>query len=288
VSSTLGLGFALGRASGACGFDFGGAALPAGATLTRGSAGSIIDAAGAVRTVAADAPRFDHDPVSGARTGLLIEPAASNAIAHPHGFTVAPWTLDQGDDGSLPVTTPGQPAPDGTNGAVRVDFARGIGFSRLRNNVAVPAAGQYCFSLWLCAAAPGPSITLRLDGTDSGTLMLDTRWRRAAFTSAVGTIVDVQLILWSLIAGAPLTTSVFAWGAQLEPGASPTSFVEGSRAADVLTLDWGAKGVADGALAVRYRFDDDSWATGIQTVSGGRAVVPTDLPRAALRRIERA
>lgn len=287
MSSTLGLGFALGGSDGATGFDFGGDGLPAGATLTRGSAGSTFGATGLVRSVGADVARFDHDPASGARCGLLIEPAATNAITDPHGFDAPSWLRDQGDGGQLPVPTSGQTAPDGSTAATQIDFARGNGFSRLIRNVPVAAAGPHCFSIWLRAAVPGPAIALRLDGADGGTLPLDTGWRRFAFGVPVGSSVDVQLILWSVIAAAPLTASVFAWGAQLEPGTAPTSFISGSRAADALTLNWGSLGVADGSVAVRYDFDDGSSAVRATSVTGGTAPVPTDLPRPWLRRARR-
>lgn len=289
MSGPLGLGFTLGSCGSGCGFDFGRDALPAGATLTRGSAGSCLGADGVLRMLAADAPRFDHDPVTGARRGLLTEPAATNAISHPHGFAAPPWSGDAGGDGTAPVVTPGQPAPNGANDATRIDFARGTGgFSRLRCYASVGAPGRYCVSVWLRAAAPGPAMALRLNGSDGGTISIGTGWQRMAFSALVEATIDVQLILWSGIAGAPLAASVVAWGAQLEPGPAPTSFIDGARRADVLTLDWRARGVPDGPLAVHYSFDDGSRATGIQHVSGGVAVVPTDLPRAALRRIARA
>ncbi|MBX9860406.1 MAG: hypothetical protein K2Y20_12560 [Sphingomonas sp.] len=287
MSSTLGLGFALGGSDGAPGFDFSGDGLPAGATLTRGSAGSTLGADGVLRSVAADVARFDHDPTSGAKRGILIEPAATNAISDPHGFGATSWMRDQGGGGQLPVLTSGQAAPDGSTGATRIDFARGNGFSRLIRNVPLAAAGPHCFSIWLRAVAPGPAIALRLDGADGGTLSLDTGWRRFAFGVPVGSSVDVQLILWSVIAAAPVTASVFAWGAQIEPGTAPTSFISGSRAADVLTLDWRGLGVADGSVAVRYDFDDGSSAVRATTVTGGTAPVPTDLARPWLRRARR-
>ena len=52
-----------------------------------------------------------------------------------------------------------------------------------------------------------------------------------------------------------------------------------SRAADVLTLNWASLGVADGAVVVRYTFDDGSTQDVATAVSGGSAVVPTPLAR---------
>lgn len=76
---------------------------------------------------------------------------------------------------------------------------------------------------------------------------------------------------------------------QIETGAGatsriPTGAAAVTRAADVLTLGWGARGVADGVVTVRYGFDDGSVQDVATTVSGGTAVVPVTLARARVRR----
>lgn len=48
--------------------------------FTRGSAASYFDAAGGLQSAAADAPRFDHDPATGAPLGLLIEESRTNVL----------------------------------------------------------------------------------------------------------------------------------------------------------------------------------------------------------------
>lgn len=48
--------------------------------FTRASAATRVNAAGLIETVPSDAPRFDHDPMTGARLGLLIEEARTNYL----------------------------------------------------------------------------------------------------------------------------------------------------------------------------------------------------------------
>ena len=82
-------------------------------------------------------------------------------------------------------------------------------------------------------------------------------------------------------------------GLQLEQGMAATSYIateatSATRAADRLTLDWRRKGVPDGAMLVRYGFDDGSSQLVETVVAGGVAVVPTDLARPWLRNAARA
>lgn len=89
------------------------------------------------------------------------------------------------------------------------------------------------------------------------------------------------------------TSGVQQWGMQAEIGAGTmTSYIAtgaatATRSADVVTLDWGSKGVGDGPATVRYRFDDGSAQEAAATVAGGTASVPTSLARGWLTRAER-
>lgn len=67
-----------------------------------------------------------------------------------------------------------------------------------------------------------------------------------------------------------------------------TDAVAATRAGDVLTLDWGGQGVANGTIAVRYMFDDRSIQTLATTIAGGVSVVPTTLARRHLIAVEQA
>jgi uncharacterized protein YmfQ (DUF2313 family) len=60
-------------------------------SFSRASTATYFDSAGVMQTAPANIPRFDYDPVSHARLGLLIEAAATNQC--PNSDVFSAWTL---------------------------------------------------------------------------------------------------------------------------------------------------------------------------------------------------
>jgi len=56
-------------------------------TFTRSSTGTYVDSNGVIKTAAANEARFDHDPVSGSSLGLLVEESRTNEILNSQVFT---------------------------------------------------------------------------------------------------------------------------------------------------------------------------------------------------------
>ena len=88
-------------------FDFVSGNLGAGLTLSRTSAAPCHDAAGVMQMAPANQTRFDHDPVTRAPLGLLIEGAATNLLLHSQDFPQTSWVK------SNVGVVGGQAAPDG-------------------------------------------------------------------------------------------------------------------------------------------------------------------------------
>jgi hypothetical protein len=57
-------------------------------SFTRASIATVVNSQGLVETVPADAPRFDHDPVTLAPKGLLLKESRTNLLP---SFTPASW-----------------------------------------------------------------------------------------------------------------------------------------------------------------------------------------------------
>lgn len=291
-------------------FSAGGGALPAGAALTRASAAMRYNAAGALVNVPANGARFDFSPKTLAYRGLLIEGAATNLALRSSDVSNAAW-------GKTGLTAPsaGQLLETATNEA-----------HQIAQNVTVASGAAYTFSTIVAALGSGPTryLMLRFATSTFGNnrnVVFDLS--TGAFTGGTGVTGSAEdlgggkwLVAITATAtssgsvGAAIflrdafTTSTAAYagsasagvnisGVQIEEGAKPTSRIDtagatASRAADVLTLDWGALGVANGTTTLRYTFDDGSTQSVAATISGGSSVIPTNLNRSRVRGVTTA
>jgi len=81
-------------------------------SLTRAGNGTYIDSTGLLATASANVARFDFDPVSLVRRGLLLEGQKVNLMRQSEAFNVTPWSANGltanaaiGPDGSQTVDT---------------------------------------------------------------------------------------------------------------------------------------------------------------------------------------
>ncbi len=198
-------------------------------------------------------PRFDHDPVTGAALGLLIEEARENLLLRSEEFDNAYWSKN-----GTSVTANQAVAPDGTTTADLFTADDGTNDSVFRVVSGVDADSKYTLSAWI-ALAPGsdtPSadsnVNLVLFGdlvaTVSNNIGSDVtsslqRFSITATTDGAPTNFTAQV---GLIQGGDSGVKLLVWGAQVEKGAVPTSYIPTAtgtvtRTADVLSttdLTW--------------------------------------------------
>jgi hypothetical protein len=215
-------------------------------TFTRASSGTYVDSAGVLQTAATDVPRFDHNPTTGESLGLLVEEQRTNLLVRSEEFNNASWTKAGGGTGSAAVVTAnaGQ-APDGTTTADRIELNQGAGttlsdFSQVQQGVTLSAAGVSSFSVWLRSNdANNYSVAIRITDTSTiQTVSVTSAWRRFVVTTtgSASASIAVQLILRGTY-GTSNTADILAWGAQLEAGASPTSYIPTTTAAVTRNAD---------------------------------------------------
>jgi len=210
-------------------------------TFTRASTATFVGSNGLIQSAAINTPRFDHDPVTLACKGLLIEEQRTNLCLRSEEFNVSPWIKNA----AITVTANAQIAPDGTLTADTVDNST-AGANFLAQDVNVTAGTSYVFSFY-AKKGTGSSFIARIRNQTNATifLLLDyssqvttSAWTRVSipFTAPVGcTVVQLR------IRNDDGVGSVHLWGAQLEAGSFPTSYIPTTstaapRSADVCSI----------------------------------------------------
>jgi hypothetical protein len=199
-----------------------------------------------LQTAAAGTPRFDHNPVTGESLGLLIEEQRSNLLTYSEDFSNAAWGKSQVGAGSIPVVTANTAiAPDGSTTADTVVFVSpASGDQSVLSRVSATSPGAYTGSFYVRATSAGDVgkiIAFRHVGTAAYTLItLTSSWQRAASTEVRGG-EGFDINLRPSVGTSSGTVSVQLWGAQLEAGAFPTSYIptvqsQVTRAADSASI----------------------------------------------------
>jgi hypothetical protein len=232
-------------------------------THTRASAGTYVGSDGLIKTATTNEARFDHDPVTGESLGLLVEESRTNLLLQSEDFSTT-WTATRASVSTNAIIAP--------NGAITADKL--IEDNSLNNtHLVVSASGattvaglQYVYSVFAKAAerswillSPGGAwgyawfdvlngvVGSVVDGGSSPTASIQpvgNGW----FRCSIGvTAVDAKGYQILLATGNNVvtytgdgTSGIYLWGAQLEAGSFPTSYIPTTsstvtRAADVLT-----------------------------------------------------
>jgi hypothetical protein len=198
------------------------------------------------------APRFDHNPTTGESLGLLVEEQRTNLLLRSEEFNDASWTKGS----SVSVSANTVIAPNGTLTADTVTADSGFGvFQTITSVIGV----NYSNSIYV-KAGTAASMMFR-DDTGAGRHIIFNPLT-GVITSTAGTLVSsgsqavgdgwyrywmvyvadatsVRGIIRPNSAGSAQTFAV--WGAQLEAGAFPTSYIPTTtatvtRSADVASI----------------------------------------------------
>ena len=191
-----------------------------------------------------DEPRFDY---SGGATcpGLLLEPSRTNLVVQSEYFGA--W----GPIGSPTITTNYGTSPEGIQNSTRLE---GVAGDRIYLGIS-GASATYTYSIY----AKGSGIIQLRDNTGSYYLdiSLNSEWTRYDY-SFTASFTNIQIQLNSATADAEI------WGAQLEQGSYPTSYIPNhsggtiTRGADVNTLlnQSGVIGQTAGTILFDAYFDE--------------------------------
>lgn len=229
-------------------------------TFTRASGGGRFNSSGVYEWVTNDVPRFDYDPVTLQPRGLLIEEARTNLLLQSEAFDSASWAKNWAT-----VVANAAAAPDGTLTADKLVEDTTATIAHSINQVASVTPGAvYTYTVyaksgernWLClVVGTGADFTaswfdLSLGEKGAGTGSIEAvgnDWYRCSFTVTSSAAI---LNAYALVVDAngnqnytgDGTSGLYIWGAQLETGAFPTSYIpteasQVTRAADVCSVN---------------------------------------------------
>jgi hypothetical protein len=224
-------------------------------TYTGATNGTFVNRAGLIERATTDQPRFDHGPASRQSLGLLVEEQRTNSVVRSEEFDNASWIAQNSTiDPNVEV------APNGTLTADKqTHTGSGPRISRF-SAATIPASSSFTFSFYAKAGTSSYAAVSVYDGTTTGKRFwfnlitglpggitniglgyslatssmqnVGNGWYRciAAMTNGSNTTVNIDGISVCLDQNGLLTPSVsglygYIWGAQLEVGSSPTSYI---------------------------------------------------------------
>jgi hypothetical protein len=223
-------------------------------TFTRASTATFVGSDGLIQSAAINTPRFDHDPVTLACKGLLIEELRQNLCLRSEEFNDGIWAKSSAIV-TAPVVTANQVnSPSGALSADRIVFpaVSGAGAFSLVTQFFTQSAGVvHTASIYLRGLVGGEKVWWAWTPNGSTYVrkecILTTAWQRFDFTytsTSGNNFTQLGVDLRDSSQSTRPAQTIFAWGAQLEAGSFPTSYIPTTttaltRSADVCSITGG-------------------------------------------------
>jgi hypothetical protein len=197
-----------------------------------------------LQTAASGVARFDHNPTTFESLGLLIEESRTNLLLYSEELDTG-WTNASGATWVYNTAI----SPAGTQTALGAYGLSGTGIvstgtTLYRVGTTVSGSTAYTFSVFVRAVSGTlTNVVLRIsesggNSTVSSAFTVGTTWTRISMTVTTGAGATSATVA---IGTSISTADLFIWGAQLEAGAFPTSYIptvasQVTRAADVAVM----------------------------------------------------
>ena len=231
-------------------------------TFTRASTATYFNSAGTLTSAAINEPRLDYNPSTLAAQGLLIEEARSNLLLQSADFTTT-WSQT-----NITTTANTTASPDGgTNGDTLLINSASAATSQTSQSFTAGSTitvsvfakknasdflrvelGNLCscwFNLNTGAVASNNAGSGNVLFSAKSIQAISGGWYRCVLTVTTTTVTTLLTALYATNTDgvtSSVSSSIFLWGAQLEVGAFPTSYIPTTttaltRAADVASVN---------------------------------------------------
>ena len=239
-------------------------------TFTRTSTGTYMGSDGLIKVASANSPRFDHRYVNGEieSLGLLVEESRQNLLTGSEDFGPSYWSALNSVSTSLNAVA----SPDGNSTADKFIENTNTTHKVLARTFTLTASTTYTYSLFVKAAERnaimihirksdytdrfGASFNLSTQAVTnetSGVGVLDSAdikkypndWYRISITGNIGTNTSAVVPMYLIGSGGAFdiaytgdgTSGIYVWGAQLEQGSFPTSYIPTQNSTVTRTAD---------------------------------------------------
>ena len=234
-------------------------------TVVRATTATRVNSAGLIESVANNVPRLDYS--NGSCPSLLVEPQRTNLILYSEQFNNAAWGVQEAT-----ISANATVAPDGTNTADKLIESNNTAIHEVYTNVplSLTAGSTYTKTVFAKSAertqvslnfvtgsfVQGAGVIANLTTGTLGTVTnygsvtgstatitnVDNGWYRISITMTPASTANFYADFSPALSGninylGNGTSGIFIWGAQIEAGSYPTSYIPTTSAAVTRNAD---------------------------------------------------